>query len=166
MENRTSITIKILFLFCFLSLGRTIHAQELVNVIQIFDIPIRDGDKAISYMMDPGGVVGPAAFTFDNSMNLYIVDEINDKINIYNKEGNYLASISIDIPVPDGTPFDTLIIDDYGDFYLIDQQNILLKYSSIGQQLYGINCKKDRIDSYFIIAENDLILGIKDQKVI
>ena len=77
-----------------------------------------------SYGDGDGQFVWPTAIAFDSSDNLYLADESNHRITVFDKHGNYLrkldaaGSADIELKGPSGLVFDS---DD--NFYIVDHLN-------------------------------------------
>ena len=164
MGRRKIITVKNILFISFLFVKYLVFSQQLVDFNSVFSIPIGKSDDKVFYDSELGNTFGPAAFTFDDTMNLYIVDEMYQKIKVFDNAGVFKKSIPYELSR--SIEISRITIGNDGSFYLTSGRQFLIKYSNNGQQLFGINCKNDELDSEFIIAGDDLILGIRDSQII
>ncbi|MBI5664903.1 MAG: hypothetical protein HZC49_07435, partial [Nitrospirae bacterium] len=78
--------------------------------------------------------MGPLSFAIDNEGNVYILDTVNNRIQIFSSSGVYLSTISLQ---KDIFPED-IAVDKYGFIYIVNSQE---------EKLYQFNKKGDIIKS-------------------
>lgn len=69
-------------------------------------------------LMEEEGRWGPESLAIDNQGNIYMLDSINKRIQKFNKEGKYMASINLDPHIRFRCP-DDLCIDQVGNLYVL-----------------------------------------------
>lgn len=87
-------------------------------------------------LVGEGGDFGPQSFAIDNKGNIYILDSVNERMQIFSANGQYLSTISLGI-----TPRD-VAIDELGHIYIHN-----------GHELYQFDLQGN------IISEIDLVNG-------
>lgn len=63
-----------------------------------------------------GANIGPSSFAIDEKDNLFICDKVNERIQIFSREGRYLSAIQLE----KGTWADDMVLDQYGSVYIFD----------------------------------------------
>ncbi len=106
------------------------------------DIPYGNGKGEVGAIKgEEGSSVGPRSYTVDNMGNIYILDNVNNRVQIYSAEGNFQSTVLYqkDIFASD------IAVDKYGFVYIYDRSvRKLYQYEKNGNIVTSIDIDEGR----------------------
>lgn len=146
----------LLFLLCF---GSTIIVASDMDVKKevIIKSHIGSGDGEFGYKeYKDKSWIEPTALAVDSRDNIYVADPLNDRIQKFDKNGNYLSKISLDIQKKYfAQTIDDLTIDKNDNLNVLSRhEQKILEYSPDGRLIKTINFKQ-YIQAEKIAIDND-----------
>ncbi|MDC7125256.1 MAG: hypothetical protein PQJ46_06805 [Spirochaetales bacterium] len=136
-----------------------VRTGELVKTF-----PIGSGDGALGYdykEISDGNDVRPTGFCFDENGNLYICDNVNWRICIFDKDLNFIRAIE-DSPIVEAVDMEVIDGDIIADFGISG----IMKMDSDGNEIFTISTMGKAIESeisddgFFI--DGDMVFAYKD----
>lgn len=83
-----------------------------------------------------GANMGPSSFAVDDKGNLYICDKVNERVQIFSRDGKYLSTIKLE----KGTRADDMVLDQLGSVYIFDGTlRKLFQYNKKGEMVNSID---------------------------
>jgi hypothetical protein len=119
--------ISLLFLFLLL-IPTVVPSKEVVRPEVLIRANIGDGEQEIGIPMSEGKVPmseGPSSLAIDENGDIYLIDVINARLQVWNKKGVFQRSI----PLPTGVPYKLGKIDYYSDIAIRHGIIALLNHS-------------------------------------
>ncbi len=98
---------------------------------------------------DVAAEIGPLSFTVDKEENIYILDQMNQRVQKFSHSGDFIASFQIENKIADD-----IAVDDNGNIYIMDAvtKKAVYKYTPYGikEQTFEINPEIDWVTGLFI----------------
>jgi len=150
------------------------------NLIKI-EIPYGSGKGEVSVLAGAeGSSDGPCSYAVDDKDTIYILDRLNNRVQVYSSTGSYLSTISLRSNIANndkGFPFVRddkssqsishdpidIVADSFGFIYVYDSENKIYQYDMKGNIISSIIVDKngwsDRSGPMKIV-NNELFMGI------
>lgn len=134
----------------------------------VFKTPWGEGPTELNHMIpEEANPEGPMSFTIDNSGRIFVLDQVNKRVQVYDKTGKHIKTI----PIPSVT-FSDIAIGDSGNLFLLDRfvyktvvliddkGNILKKVDLIGKGITepgSVTEIHSREDGLWVVVGNSAV---------
>jgi len=115
---------------------------------EVFSAPWGSTDTAVGYLQSFDKNYGPASFYVTPVGDIYVLDNINQKIKSYDTVSGELSSLPMVLP---HSMFIDLVVDAANHFYLLDIENNIYEYDATGSL----------VNRYAVSRQIRLIKGLK-----
>jgi len=122
--------------------GPIIGSKPLTGRLITLDIPYGNGKGEVGAIKgEEGSSVGPPSFAVDNTGNIYILDTVNNRVQIYSTDGKYQSTVLLQ----KNTFASDMAVDKYGFVYSYDRSvRKLYQYEKNGNIVTSINIDEGR----------------------
>jgi hypothetical protein len=128
--------------------GDVIGTKPLKGQLIKVEIPYGHGKGEVRAVAGPeGSSDGPPSYAVDNKNNIYILDRLNNRVQVYSSTGKYLSTIRLrdnvdrddkEMQSITHLPID-IVVDSFGYFYVYDSEDKIYQYDMKGNIISYIN---------------------------
>jgi len=122
--------------------GPIIGSKPLKGRLISLDIPYGNGKGEVGAIKgEEGSSVGPPSFAVDNAGNIYILDTVNNRVQICSTDGKYQSTVLLQ----KDTFASDIAVDKYGSIYIYDRSvRKLYQYEKNGNIVTSIDIDESR----------------------
>ncbi|MBM4135637.1 MAG: hypothetical protein FJ241_02275 [Nitrospira sp.] len=116
--------------------GTVIGSKSYKGEMITIEIPYGSGEGEVGAVDEGEGVIiGPKSFTIDDKGNIYICDTVNNRVQIFSRDGKHLSAIPLEMEAM----AEDIAVDSSGFVYIYDQLGKLYQYDKKGNMVNKIN---------------------------
>lgn len=110
--------------------GAELGSIPIKRKVTSIEIPYGSGKGEVGAVIgSEGSSGGPQSFDVDDAGNIYICDSINNRVQIFSMQGEYISTV----PLKSGTSAGDIAVDKFGSVYVYDgREGKLLQYDKKG----------------------------------